>query len=208
MTGTIERNGVRRFQLEDLPRLRQICVLTGAAGGDATGRWSTDELLPDLFLEPYLTYAPDWAWVVDAGDGPVGYLVAVPDTRRFVAWWRAKWAPWFALRYTRPQPPYSPEEELVERGFEPQILLMPELHAYPAHLHIDLLPEAQGAGRGRALIETLVAALAAAGVPGVHLSMDPANVGARMFYARTGFEELESSTPEAPLLGRRVAVTE
>jgi GNAT superfamily N-acetyltransferase len=207
MTDTIEREGVRRFQLEDLARLRQICVLTGAAGGDATGRWSTDDLLPDLFLEPYLTYAPDWAWVVDPGDGPVGYLVAVPDTRRFVTWWRAKWAPWFALRYARPEPPYSPEEELVERGFEPQILLMPELHAYPAHLHIDLLPEAQGSGRGRALIETLVSALTDAGVPGVHLSMDPANVGARMFYARTGFEELESSTPEAPLLGRRIDVT-
>ena len=93
MTQHATRDGIRRFQLDDLSRLREICVLTGAAGGDATGRWSTDDLLPDLFLEPYLTYAPDWAWVVDLGDGPVGYLVAVPDTRRFVAWWRAKWAP-------------------------------------------------------------------------------------------------------------------
>jgi GNAT superfamily N-acetyltransferase len=204
MTHHPTRDGIRRFQLDDLARLREICVLTGAAGGDATGRWSTDDLLPDLFLEPYLTYAPDWAWVVDLGDGPVGYLVAVPDTRRFVAWWRAMWAPWFAVRYLRPGPPYSPEEELVERGFEPQILLMPELHEYPAHLHIDLLPEAQGKGHGRALIETLLDALRREKVSGVHLTMDPANVGARQFYARIGFEELESSTADAPAFGRRV----
>jgi ribosomal protein S18 acetylase RimI-like enzyme len=203
MSAPIARDGIRRFRLEDLPRLREICVLTGAAGGDATGRWSSDDLLPDLFLEPYLTYAPDWAWVVDVGAGPVGYLVSVPDTRRFVAWWRAKWAPWFGARYTRPVPPYSPEEELVERGFEPQILLMPELHEFPAHLHIDLLPEAQGKGHGRALIETLVDALAGDDIPGVHLTMDPANVGARLFYARVGFTELESSTRESPAFGRR-----
>ena len=145
MTAPTSSDGIRRFRLDDLTRLREICVLTGAAGGDATGRWSTDELLPDLFLEPYLTFAPDWAWGIDLGDGPVGYLVAVPDTRRFVSWWRAKWAPWFAVRYTRPGPPYSPEEELVERGFEPQVLLMPELHEYPAHLHIDLCPQAHRA---------------------------------------------------------------
>ncbi len=195
--------GIRAYRTEDLARLREICVLTGAAGGDATGRWSSDDLLPDLFLEPYVTASPEWAWVVDEGDGPVGYLVAVPRTKRFVNWWRERWTPWFAERYPEPAEPYSEEESLVRRGYDPSVLLVPEVDEYPAHLHIDLLPGAQGRGYGRALIENkLIPALAKAQIPGVHLTMDPANTPARAFYAAVGFVELPSSTPRGPLLGR------
>lgn len=197
---------IRRYHPGDLARLREICVLTGAAGSDATGRWSTDDLLPDLFLEPYATASPDWAWVVDEGDGPVGYLVAVPSTRRFVQWWEARWAPWFAERYPEPAPPFTPEDELLRRGLAPEGMLIPEIDEYPAHLHIDLLPEAQGRGYGRALIEThLVTALAETGVPGVHVSVDGVNARALGFYRSLGFEALPSSTRENPVLGRWIS---
>ena len=196
---------IRPARTADLPRLREICVKTGAAGGDATGRWSTDDLLPDLFLEPYLTYAISWAWVVDDKKaGPVGYLVAVPDTIGFSTWWRQRWTPWFGERYPRAHPARSPEEELIELGFDPEQLLIDEVDAYPAHLHLDLLPDAQGTGLGRDLVQTLLKALARDKVPGVHLTMDPANIGARQFYTHLGFEELPSSTPDRPVLGRRL----
>ena len=42
----------------------------------------------------------------------------------------------------------------------PDRMLIAEVDAYPAHLHIDLLPELQGQGMGRRLIDTLRAALA------------------------------------------------
>ena len=86
------------------------------------------------------------------------------------------------------------------------MLLIPEVDEYPAHLHIDLLPEAQGRGFGRALIENaLITALSHAGVPGVHLTMDPANAPARAFYTAVGFEDLPSSTPDSPVLGRWIS---
>ncbi|MFT4030176.1 MAG: GNAT family N-acetyltransferase [Protaetiibacter sp.] len=196
-------SGIRPYRTSDLARLREICVLTGAAGADATGRWSTDELLPDLFLEPYVTASPGWAWVVDEGDGPLGYLVAAPSTEAFVRWWRSSWGPWFEERYPRPDEPYSAEEELVRRGYDPAVLAIPELGEYPAHFHIDLLPGTQGRGYGRALIENvLIPTLAKAGVPGVHVALDPANTPARAFYRAVGFDELPSSTPHAPVLGR------
>jgi len=196
-------DGIRPYRTGDLARLREICVRTGAAGGDATARWSSDELLPDLFLEPYVTAEPDWCWVVDEGEGAVGYLVAAPSTQRFVRWWRAKWMPWFAERYPAPDEPYSAEERLVRRGYEPEQLLIAEVEEYPAHLHIDLLPSVQGRGYGRALIENmLIPGLARAGVPGVHLVVDPANTSARSFYSAVGFVALPSSTPDAPTLGR------
>ena len=75
------------------------------------------------------------------------------------------------------------------------------LAAYPAHLHIDLLPRAQRQGWGRRLINALCEALAERGVPGVHLQYDAANVNAGAFYQRLGFEELPGSNEHAPLVG-------
>lgn len=192
---------IRPYDPRDLARLREICVRTGAAGGDATGRWSSDDLLPDLFVEPYTTFAPGWAFVVELDHVVQGYLVAVSSTPAFISWWRDTWTPWFATVYPRPGEPYSEEEELVRRGFEPEVLEIAELDEYPAHLHIDLLPAAQGRGWGSKLIGRLRSELADVGVPGVHVSLDPENVAARGFYERIGFRELPSSTPAAPLLG-------
>ena len=81
---------------------------------------------------------------------------------------------------------------MVSLGHHPERLLIPEVDVYPAHLHIDLLPEAQGSGLGRRLIETERAALAARCVPAVHLTMVDENRGARAFYDRLGFRVLSS----------------
>jgi ribosomal protein S18 acetylase RimI-like enzyme len=142
-------------------------------------------------------------------DGMIGYVVAVADTRGFVDWYESEWAPGFRARHPRPGPmgrdyPYS-EEALVRDGGDPGRMLRgitpEELAQYPAHLHIDLLPQGQRRGLGRRLLDTLRAALAERGVPGVHLGMDPANTGARAFYDAYGFRELPSHRPDTPLLG-------
>ena len=183
---------IRPFEPADLTRMREICLLTGAAGGDATGRWSTDALLPDRFVEPYTTFAPGWAWVVELDGAVQGYLVAVSDTAAFVSWWRDTWTPWFAAGYTRPNEPYSAEEELVLRGFVPEVMEIEEQAEYPAHLHIDLLPVAQGQGWGTKLIGRLRSELADVGVPGVHVALAPEDAIARGFYERIGFAPLAS----------------
>jgi GNAT superfamily N-acetyltransferase len=192
---------IRPYEPADLARLREICLLTGAAGGDATGRWSNDALLPDLFLEPYVTFAPGWAWVVELDATLQGYLVAVSDTTAFTSWWEDTWTPWFAAGYPRPEPPYSEEDQLVMRGYRPGVMEIEELEQYPAHLHVDLLPAAQGKGWGTKLIGKLRSELADVGVPGVFASLDEENVTARGFYERIGFTELPSSSPAGPLYG-------
>ncbi|MFI2102411.1 GNAT family N-acetyltransferase [Isoptericola sp. NPDC019693] len=150
--------------------------------------------------------------VLRVDDGRLtGYVIAVADTRAFVSWWERAWAPGFAERHPRAgaapagrEPAFS-EAALLDAGKDPGRMVRgisaEELDRYPAHLHIDLLPENQGRGLGRRLMDTLRAALAERGVPGVHLGMDPANSRARAFYDRYGFHELPSHSPGAPLLG-------
>jgi ribosomal protein S18 acetylase RimI-like enzyme len=174
----------------DAAAIDDICVRTGAAGGDARGRFSSDDLLPDVWARPYLALEPDLCFVVDLGRGAQGYLVATADTASFVEAYRERWLPGFAERWSGDREPADAEH--VAAGLDPDRMLIAELAGYPAHLHIDLVPEAQRQGWGRALIDHLVAELGRRGVPGVHVGVDPANVEALAFYHRLGFRPLPS----------------
>jgi GNAT superfamily N-acetyltransferase len=67
----------------------------------------------------------------------------------------------------------------------------PEPYAdYPSHLHIDLLPRAQGHGQGRRMMEMVMEKLRHRGAPGAHLGVSVANTRAFGFYQRLGFKEL------------------
>lgn len=169
--------------------MRHVCLLTGDSGADATGRWSDDGLIPDVYLEPYLRYPEGLAWVVDKGDGVTGYVVAVTDTTDFVSWWRRSWVSEFVDRHGSTAQ-RDEDKWLFDGGTQPERLLNSAvLKAFPAHLHIDLLPEAQGRGLGRALLQTLGGELDRRGVPGVHLGVGEDNLAATAFYRRLGFDE-------------------
>lgn len=206
---------IRPYNPADHDEVYDVCVRTANLGLDARGLYSDDALMPELFAGPYLEFEPELAFVVDTGEAGTrervaGYIVATADTRAFVARYREEWMPGFAARYGQTAAAaatagsgseMSAEEVFVDLGLRPEHMLIRELDRYPAHLHIDLLPELQGQGFGRQLIRTLLAQLAARGVAGVHLGFDPGNVGAGAFYRRLGFVELDSSTPDAPLYG-------
>jgi ribosomal protein S18 acetylase RimI-like enzyme len=189
---------IRPYRESDRAAIYRICVVTGADGGDATGHYLDDTVIPDVFAGPYLEFEPDLAFVVDTGGDTAGhvagYVIATADTRAFVARYREEWLPQFAAKYPRETPGSA-----VAHGYEPERMLIPEVDDYPAHLHIDLLPEIQAQGWGRALIRTLLAELAGRGIPKLHLSMSPANFAAAAFYERLGFHRLRPNTPE--LLG-------
>jgi ribosomal protein S18 acetylase RimI-like enzyme len=178
---------IRRYEPADRAAVYDVCVRTADAGGDARGRWSTDDLMPDLFAGPYVDLQPELAFVLDDGGQVVGYVIGTADTAAFARLLRTEWLPRLTARYPEPAPPRTPEDEMIALLYRPERMLVPELAAYPAHLHIDLLPSAQGAGHGRALIDTFRAAASRAGAPALHVGVDPDNTRALGFYARLGF---------------------
>ncbi len=190
---------IRPYREADLDAVYDVCVRTADGGADARGKYRSDDLMPDLFAGPYVFLEPDFAFVLDDGRRAVGYVIGTPDTAAFVRAYRARWIPRLAGRYpvppVPPVPPDSPDDEMIALHYRPERLLWPGLAEYPAHLHIDLLPPFQGAGYGRALMETFYAAAARAGAAGVHLTVMAANVTAIGFYRRLGFRPLEAADP-------------
>lgn len=187
---------IRRYQAGDRDDVYDVCVRTGAAGQDARGRYSSDELLGDVYAGAYLHIAPEHAYVLDNGERAVGYVIGTPDTTAFVAAWRSKWLPRMRGRYVPPAgPPASDEERKLADLFDPEQMLRPELAPYPAHLHINLLPGYQGAGHGRALMATFLASAAAAGAQSCYLVVRIANTGALAFYDKLGWQRVEVPDP-------------
>ncbi|KRV50742.1 GCN5 family acetyltransferase [Wenjunlia vitaminophila] len=199
---------VRPYRPEDRGDVYDICIRTGDRGGDARHLYPDHDLLPSIFAGPYVEYDPELAFVLDNGERAVGYVIATADTVRFAQQFRDHWLPSLADRYPRPAPdasPRTPTDQMLHLLHTPENIVLPQVVAeYPAHLHIDILPEYQGAGHGRALMAACLAALADHGVPTVHLGMHPSNTRARAFYDRLGFTEIPVPDREdVTFLGRR-----
>lgn len=183
----------RTHDRAEVDRLYEICLRTGDAGGDATRRTSQPRLIGDVYLGSYLQLAPDFAFVLTdpRGRGPesvVGYVVGVADTTAFDALLRRVW--WPDLRERYPLEAFAPDS--FDAGFvrtihSPSSVDPAVLARYPAHLHIDLLPAAQGGGHGRRLLAALFDALRHSGAPSVHLGVSLQNTAAIGFYQHLGF---------------------
>jgi ribosomal protein S18 acetylase RimI-like enzyme len=199
---------IRGYLPGDRTDVYEVCRRTAAAGGDATGHYRDDDLMGDIFAGPYLRLEPDLAFVLEDEGRVVGYVLGTADTAAFVPAFRSVWLPRVADRHPAPSgPPTGPDEEMADLLHRPERMIVPALAEYPAHLHIDLLPDYQRAGYGRALLLTFLGAARRAGAPQVHLGMLTENTAARAFYDRLGFHVIP--VPDSgPLtyLGRSTSV--
>ena len=161
-----------------------------------------------VWLGPYLALEPDLAWVVDDGSGrPLGYVVGAADTVAFEQSRERSW--WPELRALYPERAdgtstlASADADLVRMIHHPPPPPCEFVDDHPSHLHIDLLPEAQGAGFGRVLIETCARRSPGMGSTGVYVGVAATNTRALAFYRRVEFVDL-GSTGSAVWLGRRL----
>lgn len=201
---------IRPYRPADEPALYDVCLRTGDLGGDATGRYADPALIGHVYVGPYLALAPRLAFVLDPGDGPpLGYVLGALDTVEFAARCEESWWPPLRRRYPDPagipESERTPDQRLASFIHHPPVEPPTITSRYPSHLHIDLLPQAQGRGHGRALMRHLLAGLAAAGSPGVHLGVASGNRRAIGFYRRLGFQEV-ASHPGALTLAAPLAV--
>ena len=193
----------------DHAALCMVCLKTGDNGEDATAREDDADLLGLIYAVPYQVFAPEFAFVVDGPHGVCGYVLGAVDSAAFYRWAGSEWFPPIAEQLADPGPDREHWRGSDWARYEihhPTFVYPEALHPYPAHGHIDLLPEVQGRGIGRAALNLVMERLGAAGAPGMHLGVGPKNRRAQAFYRKLGFERLtgEGAPRNAVYMARRL----
>ena len=197
---------IRRAEAGDRDAIYDVCLRTADAGGDASALYVDHDLPGEVWAGAYLALRPHLAFVAEYHTGVDGYIVGAEDTVTFGAECEARWWPALRARYVDPPDDrdLTPDRRLHRYIHHPPVPPPEVLAEFPAHLHVNLLPRAQGRGAGRRLLGTLFDALA--GAPGIHLGVAAGNERAAAFYAHLGFVPI--GPPQASgagrLLGRRL----
>ena len=171
-----------------------VCLKTGDHGNDGEPFYREDpDALGRIYVGPYLKFEPELCLILEDEQGICGYALAAFDSRRFYLRYETEWRPALCARF--PEPPGKPNEwtriQQVYYSYHHPDYFCPEPYAtYPSHLHIDLLPRAQGRGSGRQMLNQLMDILRQRGSPGAHLGVSVLNIRAFGFYQRLGFAEL------------------
>lgn len=184
---------IRQANLADQDWLYKICILTGESGSDATGIFDKPQLLGDIWVGPYLHLSLQYCFVLEASDRKIlGYCLATLDTTSFeraasTNWWPAK-QKIYKEPDTEMQNSWSRDEKLENIIHNPLTTPVEILEEFPSHAHINLIPEAQGQGWGRSLMETMENSLRIDRSPGVHLILSSKNLNALAFYKALGYQ--------------------
>jgi ribosomal protein S18 acetylase RimI-like enzyme len=187
---------VRNYQPADRQEVLNVLIKTGYMGEDASSRFDDIYLFGLLFCLYYVDYEPDNCFVaVDSTTNQVvGYILSTLDsieqkkifTRKivpkiffrlfFYTIWRYRKS-YQVLMYMRKMDRSEPEIPNLEQM----------LTEFPAHLHIDILPDYHRQGIGTKLIAKLESHLRNHKCPGVHLGTSEQNTKAIPFYEAMGF---------------------
>jgi len=203
MSGPSEGAIVRTYRPADRAALYAVCLATGANGQDASRLFRDPQLLGHRYVGPYLDLEPRLSFTLEDAHGPCGYVLGTADTERFYRTLVDEWLPPLRERLAEPGPypaRWSENDRLLAELHSPTLTTPADLGSYPAHLHIDVLPRAQGRGHGRRMVQTLLTALVELGCVGVHLGVNPRNDRAIGFYRALGFVEVPSASPDADTL--------
>lgn len=173
---------IRKMRESDIPDMEGICLYTA------------DEALLDTFkhrehtlylYNRYYTRAEheNCFVAVDENDKAVGYIICAPDYKKYKS----------GFFKNELKSIFSLDKRYAVTAFLGVLAQKAVSKKYPAHLHIDILPDYQGSGTGTALIQTLLNHLKVQNVRGIMLGVAKSNVGAIKFYKRNGFTVLSSA---------------
>lgn len=202
---------VRSFEPSDRQRLNDLFARAGA-GSPSGELWGHAESERAIYLDPYVELEPESLFLAERKGELVGYLTGCLDSSRLP----------------------SEDERFTRAVTEHRLMLKPRVMGFflrsltdmlaarlrreqtaagdfsderwPAHLHINVIPEARGTGAADALMHRWLDRLAEAGSPGCHLQTLVENTRATRFFERTGFTA-HGPTPLVPGIryeGRRL----
>ncbi len=166
---------IREYRPEDKKFVQDICIETAAE--NLKDSEEKKNLLLLRYCNFYIEKCPDTCFVAEENGKPVGYVLCCPDSVFF-----KREFPKFLKKYGH----LNFWQRL--QCFGDTLVYQPFKNKYPAHLHIDILPEAQRQGNGKNLIDALSKKLKEQGKCGVMLAVSESNINAIKFYEALDFK--------------------
>jgi ribosomal protein S18 acetylase RimI-like enzyme len=184
---------IRGYEKKDRDAVVTICHRTGYFGEDAAPHFKDARLFGLLFTAYYLDYEPEHCFVADDNGAAVGYIIGAVDTvvqreafGRLVVPRIVKRA-FTKTLFTHPEDVWFLLGLTDHADYEKDLYTEDLITRYPAHLHMNVLPEYQRKGLGGRLMAQFIETMRAAGAPGVHLVTSTENKKALPFYEKEGF---------------------
>ena len=200
-----EQSGPLRFRtvrVEDAGGIAEVCYRTGYHGEDlsGSGRFNDRRLFALLFSLYYPLCEPENGFVAVENSGAIaGYCLGTTDSRAQAGRFRRRMLPRILLRALAVSWWRYPESfrELVRfSGVNSMHGGLDDLYdRYPAHLHINLLPDCQRRGAGSELLTLFESRVRSAGAPGIHLVTSERNLKAVPFYRKHGYAPERTLAP-------------
>ena len=183
---------IRLATAQDIPYIYEISLITSMPGEDGRDYYNDPYCVGHYYSAPYFFHDPSLCFIaVDKNNKPSGYIVGTSDTASFNNWMNTFWLPPLSKHYANVTNYKSTNEERIidriHKGAEESEWDV----AYPAHLHINLLPSLQKQGLGKALMMTYIEAVKKSSAKGIHLGVSATNTNAIGFYEAFGFNKLK-----------------
>ena len=194
---------IRPFDPADLETCYAISLATGFEGGDASHLYRDPKMMGHIYMAPYICLEPGLALVVEDDAGVGGFAIGTADTIVWEQRLERDW--WPSLRRLYADPSSVPAEARTPDQRRSHMIHHPiqtptrVKEAYPAHIHLNLLPRLQGRGVGSRLLSAWLARLRGGSV---HVGVNRANKGAAVFWTAKGFSPLPAASQRTLWMGR------
>ena len=168
---------IRKYNDNDYDDVRYVCLNSDGDALKGTG----GKFLLLTYCDYYIENEPENCFVLDADGKAAGYIYCAQDYDSYKEI--------FDKEYLERNKHLG--DELYQWAVDSTILQNKYKDIYPAHLHIDILPEYHRQGWGGKLLTALSDHLRDKGIKGVMLTTGTDNPNANSFYKKYGFELIE-----------------
>lgn len=166
---------IRNFISSDFKHLQHICIETGPQYKKMSRKMANCL----MYCDYYANECMDTSFaLVNDDDIPLGYVMCDTDYANYEKVYRQKYLP--LIGELSRSVAWSKRCDL---RFQRKLGTK-----YHAHLHIDILPEAQRQGWGHKLIDALKERLKERNIPSVYLIVGRNNEKGNSFYTKYGFQ--------------------
>lgn len=184
---------IEKYAPEHRDAVHRICFDTGFGGDSMAPFFDDAALFGDVLVSYYTDYIPEHAWVLTSGGETVGYFLGCLDSASCNETTTREIYPrimrsLLAGKYNLGGRTLGYVTRSIEALMTDELRTAP-LELYPAHLHVNLLPDFRRGGIGRRLIDMYIEYLRERDVPGLHLGTSTVHRRGVPFYRKLGFHE-------------------